>query len=90
MISTISFVITCITAVISFVTLTVKLTRYITKAEAKIDGVVKEVEEFERCAEGEHKEMWDAVDEHEKKIQKHDIWIAKHDAREEREREDMK
>ena len=90
MISTISFVITCATAVISFVTLTVKLTRYITKAEAKIDHVAAEVKEFEMCAEGEHKEMWTAVGENTKKIQKHDIWIAKHDAREEREREDMR
>ena len=33
MIPTVTFVITCITAVISFVTLTVKLTRYITEQE---------------------------------------------------------
>ena len=38
MIPTVTFVITCITAVISFVTLTVNLTRYITKAESKIDA----------------------------------------------------
>ena len=78
MISTISFVITCVTAVISFVTLTVKLTRYITKAEAKIDHVANEEKEFEKRAEGEHKEMWTAVDKNTKEIQRHDIWIEKH------------
>ena len=90
MIQTISFVITCITAVISFVTLTVKLTRYITKAETKIETVAAEVAEFEENARGEHREMWDAVGENTRSIRKHDIWIAKHDAREGREMEDLK
>lgn len=90
MISTVSFVITCITAVISFVTLTVKLTRYITKAESKIDATGNELHDFEKTAVGEHNEMWDAIGENGKKIQKHEIWIAKHDAREDREKGDLK
>ena len=90
MISTVSIVITCITAVISFVTLTVKLTRYITKAESKIDATGNELHDFEQTAAGEHNEMWDAIGENGKKIRSHEIWIAKHDAKEEREREDVR
>ena len=73
------FFITCATAFISFITITVKLTRYITKAEAKIDSVAAEV----RAAEGEHKELWRSVDNNSKDIQRHEIWIAQHDAKEE-------
>lgn len=90
MISTVSFVITCITAVISFVTLTVKLTRYITKAESKIDATGSELSDFERTAEGEHNDMWESINNNGQNIQKHEIWIAKHDAREGREQEDLK
>ena len=73
------FFITCATAFISFITITVKLTQYITKADAKIDRVAAEVE----AAEGEHKEIWRSVDTNTKDIQRHEIWIAKHDAKEE-------
>ena len=90
MISTVSFVITCITAVISFVTLTVKLTRYITKAEAKIDANSDELHTFERGAEKEHEELWTTVDEHGDRLAEHDIWIAKHDARKQRTEDDSK
>ena len=90
MISTVSFVITCITAVISFVTLTVKLTRYITKAESRIDATGTELHDFEKTAKGEHTEMWEAIDENGENIQRHELWIAKHDAREGREQEDLK
>jgi hypothetical protein len=90
MIPTVTFVITCITAVISFVTLTVKLTRYITKAESKIDATGNELHDFEKTAAGEHNEMWDAIGENGQKIRTHEIWIAKHDAREDREKEDLK
>lgn len=90
MIPTVTFVITCITAVISFVTLTVKLTRYITKAESKIDATGNELHDFEQTAAGEHSEMWDAIGENGEKIRTHEIWIAKHDAREDREKEDLK
>ena len=90
MIPTVTFVITCITAVISFVMLTVKLTRYITKAESKIDATGNELHDFEKAAVGEHKEMWGAIGENGEKIRSHEIWIAKHDAKEEREREDVR
>jgi hypothetical protein len=90
MISTVSFVITCITAVISFVTLTVKLTRYITKAESRIDANTDELHSFEAGAERAHGEMWEAIDENGENIQRHELWIAKHDAREGREQEDLK
>ena len=89
-ISTISIVITCITAVISFVTLTVKLTRYITKLEGEIDATGTELHGFEKTAKGEHVDMWEAIDENGENIQRHELWIAKHDAREGREQEDMK
>ena len=75
---TIVFFITCATAFISFITITVKLTQYITKAEAKIDSVAAEV----KSAEAEHKDIWGSVDKNSKDIQRHEIWIAKHDARE--------
>lgn len=90
MIPTITFVITCITAVISFVTLTVKLTRYITKAESKIDANSDELRSFEAGAVKEHDEMWNAIDKNETRINEHDVWIARHDAREEREKGDLK
>lgn len=90
MIPTVTFVITCITAVISFVTLTVKLTRYITKAESKIDATGNELHDFEKAAVGEHKEMWDKIDDHGKHLTEHDIWIAKHDVKEKSEMEDGK
>lgn len=73
------FFITCATAAISFITITVKLTRYITKAEARIDSVVADV----KSAEAEHGEIWKSVDTNTKDIQRHEIWIAKHDAKEE-------
>ena len=90
MIPTVTFVITCITAVISFVMLTVKLTRYITKAESKIDATGNELHNFEKTASGEHKEMWSEIDDHGKRLTEHDIWIAKHDVREEKETEDLR
>ena len=72
------FFITCATAAISFITITVKLTRYITKAEARIDSVSAEV----KSAEAEHGEIWKSVKTNTNDIQRHEIWIAKHDAKE--------
>jgi hypothetical protein len=34
--------------------------------------------------------MWNAIDKNETRINDHDVWIARHDAREEREKEDLK
>ncbi len=48
------------------------------------------LKEFKSQSNEAHKEMWVSIDKNSEKINEHEIWIGKHDAREKREREDLK
>lgn len=56
-------------------------------AQRELAGALKE---FKSQSNEAHKEMWVSIDKNTEKINEHEMWIGKHDAREDREKEDLK
>ena len=64
------------------------------KTDAETAAALRELagalKEFKSQSNEAHKEMWSAIDVNAHEIQRHEKWIVRHDAREERTEDDAK
>lgn len=79
---------------VAFISVFAKWSASRAKTDAETAAALRELaealKEFKSQSNEAHKEMWVSIDKNSEKINEHEIWIGKHDAREEREREDLK
>lgn len=83
-----------IAELVAFVGLFAKWSAARAKTDAETASALRELaealKEFKSQSNEAHREMWSSIDRNTEKINEHEMWIGKHDAREEREREDLK
>lgn len=61
-----------------------------TENAAALRELASALKEFKSQSNEAHKEMWTAIDDNAHEIQRHERWIVRHDAREERTEDDAK
>lgn len=61
-----------------------------TENAAALRELASALKEFKSQSNEAHKEMWTAIDDNAHEIQRHERWIVRHDAREDRTEDDVK
>lgn len=83
-----------IAELVAFVGVFAKWSASRAKTDAETAAALRELagalKEFKSQSNEAHKEMWVSIDKNTEKINEHEMWIGKHDAREDREKEDLK
>lgn len=83
-----------IAELVAFVGLFAKWSASRAKTDAETAAALRELaealKEFKNQSNEAHKEMWVSIDKNSEKINEHELWIGKHDAREGAERDDLK
>lgn len=79
---------------VTFIALFAKWSASRAKTDAETAAALRELagalKEFKSQSNEAHKEMWGAIDENANEIKRHEIWIVRHDERENRTEEDGK
>ena len=79
---------------IAFISVFAKWSASRAKTDAETAAALRELaealKEFKSQSTEAHRDMWKSIGENSDKINEHEMWIVKHDAREEREREDLR
>lgn len=77
-----------IAELVAFVGIFAKWSASRAKTDAEMASALRELagalNEFKERSNAEHEDMWETIDRNTEEIHKHETWITKHDAREER------